>query len=181
MGGTSVGYKIIPSYDKDLSKWTKAEKEEYAKKLEEINAMVEAENKAIFQAEKDKLSSLTTELNGQAWEKVGFNLEANQPLNQIRGNVEGYGNVSGLKVTDYVAIVYPIQKQYFQAELEKTKGLTKKVIDEEYALLTPKEKEDWTSEGIMSIEELNIRDKLDTLEAIKENMIKRATLIEESI
>lgn len=45
MSSDGIEYKIVPSYDKDYSKWTKAEKEAYQKAYEDVAKMVEEEYK----------------------------------------------------------------------------------------------------------------------------------------
>lgn len=47
MSGEGIEYKIVPSYDKDYSKWTKAEKEAYQKMYEDVAKKVQEDyNKA---------------------------------------------------------------------------------------------------------------------------------------
>lgn len=45
MSSDGIEYKIVPSYDKDYSKWTKADKEAYQKAYEDVAKMVEEEYK----------------------------------------------------------------------------------------------------------------------------------------
>ena len=54
-GDTSIGYKIVPSYDKDYSKWTKEEKEAYMKAWEEMSKIAEEDHKRIIEEEEQKL------------------------------------------------------------------------------------------------------------------------------
>lgn len=51
----TTSYKIVPSYDKDYSKWTKEEKEEYARLLKEIAAMAEKEYKDAVSREEQAM------------------------------------------------------------------------------------------------------------------------------
>lgn len=53
--GSGTEYKIVPSYDKDGSEWTKEEKEAYMKAVEEANAMGKADYEAAVAEEERKL------------------------------------------------------------------------------------------------------------------------------
>ena len=63
MSSDSIEYKIIPSYDKDFSKWTKAEKEAYQKLLEDIRTMVEQDYNAAVQNENQLLDTIQKEVD----------------------------------------------------------------------------------------------------------------------
>lgn len=56
-----IEYKIVPSYDKDFSKWTKEEKEAYQKLLEDIRTMAEQDYNAVAQNEKQIMDNLQKE------------------------------------------------------------------------------------------------------------------------
>lgn len=55
--GTDTEYRIIPSYDKDISKWTKAEKEEYVRVSEEANRMAKEDYENIVAQEENSLAN----------------------------------------------------------------------------------------------------------------------------
>lgn len=56
-----IEYKIVPSYDKDFSKWTKEEKEAYQKLLEDIREMAEQDYNTVAQNEKQIMDNLQKE------------------------------------------------------------------------------------------------------------------------
>lgn len=70
-GGTSIEYKIIPSYDKDYSQWSKAEKEAYQKALEEIAEMVKDTYKNSVEKEEKIMADIERklQLEENSWSK----------------------------------------------------------------------------------------------------------------
>lgn len=56
MSSNGTEYRIIPSYDKDISEWTKAEKEEYIKIAEKAKAMADEEHEQILKQEQNSMS-----------------------------------------------------------------------------------------------------------------------------
>ena len=63
--GSGTEYKIVPSYNKDMSEWTKEEKEEYVRVVEEANAMSKKEYEDTVKQEEETLKQLTMELEQQ--------------------------------------------------------------------------------------------------------------------
>lgn len=55
-------YKIVPSYDKDYSKWTKQEKEAYNKALQELNKIYEERHKEAVAQEEQNMENALQEI-----------------------------------------------------------------------------------------------------------------------
>lgn len=62
MSGEGVEYKIVPSYDKDYSEWTKAEKQAYQKAYEDAAKMAKAEYEANAANEAQEMQRIALEL-----------------------------------------------------------------------------------------------------------------------
>lgn len=121
-GGTLTEYKIIPSYDKDLSKWTKAEKEAYIKVAEEANKMAKADYENTMKQEEQSMADALKDIekieasysDNYVLEIPNTNFYENWKYNSYTG---GYlGDASKYNVTtnkgqvnrkDFRNIVYP--------------------------------------------------------------------------
>lgn len=66
-----IEYKIVPSYDKDYSEWTKKEKEEYQRVLEEISKMAEEDYNKATSNEQQSLENAMKE-----FERVSAKLDS---------------------------------------------------------------------------------------------------------
>lgn len=127
----SKEYKIVPSYNKDYSKWTKQEKEEYQKMLEEAAKMAEDTHeqwkKEDEQALKDAEAEIEKVINSYTREYNFSILSANGTItseswqyntakNTYSGSVWMYeGQVTsdafGIPAKEFKSVVYPSIKQ----------------------------------------------------------------------
>lgn len=87
-----IEYKIVPSYDKDFSEWTKAEKEAYQKALDDIRAMAEEDYNSVAQNEKQILDNMQKEFDliNSGWSERYLcplgEIYYNSYTNQYKGN-----------------------------------------------------------------------------------------------
>lgn len=61
MEGSGTGYNIIPSYNKDVSEWTKAEKKEFEKAIEELRAKAKADYDNAVASEEKNMAEIMAE------------------------------------------------------------------------------------------------------------------------
>lgn len=61
-GGKGIEYKVVPSYEKDGSKWTEEEKEEYDRMLKEAAKMSKADYDEAVESEKQIMEEIEKSL-----------------------------------------------------------------------------------------------------------------------
>lgn len=141
MSSENVEYKIVPSYDKDYSKWTKAEKEAYQKAYEDAAKMAEERYKNNVANDKQILENLQKEFEKEetSWSEyytcVSGSVAYNSYTKKYKGtytskiietvhddgqhtydyNTEFFGNVSA---DEFRNVIYPIMLQTY-AESKK--------------------------------------------------------------
>lgn len=93
---TMVGYGIVPSYDKPFDKWTKEEKEAYAKCLEEEKRLAEEEYQKTKQSEEQTMAEIEKkmqEIMEKDWHTQNFegagSIEYNPSIAKIKGTIVG--------------------------------------------------------------------------------------------
>ena len=105
-GNEGTEFKIIPSYDKDYSEWTKQEKEAYQRAFEEANRMVKEEYDNRVSEEKQALDNIDKELEKivNSWSKaysIGTSTIAyNSYIQKYKGHISNGGkwNEQGIYV-----------------------------------------------------------------------------------
>lgn len=120
LGVTGILYSIVPSYDKDYSKWTKAEKEAYQKALEEAERLVDEEYRANLEKEEREMKEMIAKLEEEMandWKTYTFDgagyVEYNYYTNRIKGTILGESfDVSFKEFIDTIAP--PIQAKLNQ-------------------------------------------------------------------
>lgn len=127
----SKSYVIVPSYNKDYSKWTKKEKEEYQRLLEEAGRMAKEDHEQILKEEEQALRDAEADIekvinayskdytfvvlssNGTlSTETWRYNAQAKKYSGQ-EWEYEGKVNVDflGISAEDFKRVVYPSIKQ----------------------------------------------------------------------
>lgn len=127
----SKSYVIVPSYNKDYSKWTKKEKEEYQRLLEEAGRMAKEDHEQILKEEEQALRDAEADIekvinayskdytftvlssNGtMSTETWRYNTQAKKYSGQ-EWEYEGKVNVDflGISAEDFKRVVYPSIKQ----------------------------------------------------------------------
>lgn len=131
-----IEYKIVPSYDKDFSKWSKEEKEAYQKLLEDISTMAKQDYDAVAQNEKQIMDNLQKEADiaDASWSEtypcVAGAVSYNSYTKQYKGNYwkdisattdEGgthyhydKEHFSGVSAEEFRTVIYPIMLQTYQ-------------------------------------------------------------------
>lgn len=143
-GGTGIEYKIIPSYDKDYSKWTNAEKEAYQEAFNEAIQLSEKEHKEIIAREYQNLAEIeqNLQLEINSWSKeyicgVG-NIYYNSYTKKYKGSylseivrttdpndssVTNYSyntiDIDNISKEDFRNNIYPIMMQKFEEQQEQ--------------------------------------------------------------
>ena len=133
-----IEYKIVPSYDKDFSKWTKEEKEAYQKLLEDIRTMAEQDYNSVTQNEKQIMDNLQKEadLIDASWSEyypcISGTVAYNSYTKQYKGNYtkdiiatpdeynSGYTyqydtvHFSDVSAEEFRTVIYPIMVQTYK-------------------------------------------------------------------
>ena len=135
--GTGKERRIVPSYDKDYSKWTKAEKEAYQKAIEDLAKMAQEEYEKSLKSESEKMLDAMERVNktmasfskeymffldsSESWKYNSYAklyINYNDLYDSYNVTLIGEG-LQGISVADFRNIVYPkllekIKKHYQQ-------------------------------------------------------------------
>lgn len=144
MSSEGIEYVIVPSYDKDYSKWSKSEKEAYQRAFEETNKMAEEQYKSDVANEKQTIADIERELQLEfnSWSKeylcgVGT-ISYNSYTKKYKGNYLSktqttflpdsssctdylYEDINNISKEEFRNTIYPMMLQKFKEKYEEKK------------------------------------------------------------
>lgn len=131
MEGSGSAYNIIPSYNKDVSEWTKAEKKEFEKAIEEIRAKAKENYDNAVASEQNSMAEALQNLEKEMESYSEYYIihclgtaeyQYNYYTKRYYGYFEDYGvkqhEKGGITAEDFKNIVYPTMLQKIETLYE---------------------------------------------------------------